>query len=394
MWNISTAFANQLRNPNHQISAKAQLLDAAYREIPDGEFFTPGADDFQDYIVDGNVDVDRDRGTRRTAEITILNKDGEFTPSGLPDYTGKFYVNRIIRLYRGVIHPAGPAMYVPVGTFMVDAIDTIVERNMSTVNLTLSDPWKKFTKALVTRTQTYPAGTHFNTIVRDFASWSGADYPLAPALDDLIGPERSAANTTLQSKLTMERGENRGEILKTLADRFGVDLYFNVEGRLVSHDRRDPKDGVTVWHFYTSARNDGMLVSVRRTMSDDNLYNHVFVIGLGNETAPVIWEKKNTDNSSFTSIDRLGQRVLIYESQTWKTYEQVKEAGERFWAKRFNLFEDITIDTICNPALEADDVIHITEPTSRVDSRFRIRQMNIPLTTSKQTIHTSRNVYV
>lgn len=393
MWNINQAFRQELRNPNHQIAAKAQLLDTAYREIPDGEFFTPGADDFQDFIIDGNIDIDRERGTRRTAELTILNKDGGFTPDASPDYEGKFYVNRVVRLYRGVVLAGGTTVYAPAGTFLIDAIDTIVERNMSTVNLTLSDPWKKFNKALVTKTQSYPVGTHFNTIVTQFAAWTGTDYPLAPALDPLTGPERNTNNTTLRSKLTMERGENRGEILKTLAQRFGVDLYFNVEGRLVSHDRKDPKDAQEVWHFYSSQKLDGMLLSVRRTLSDDNLYNHVFVIGLGNEKLPVIYERKNTDNSSLVSVDRIGDRVNILESQTWKTVDQVTAAGQQLWGKQFNLFEDIAIDTICNPALEADDVIRITEPLSKLGALYRIIQMNVPLTTSKQTIHVARNIY-
>lgn len=396
MWNISQTFIQELRKPDHQIAARATMLDSAFREIPDGDFFTKGANDFQDFIVDGNVDIDQSRGTRRTGSLTIINEDGGFSPDGgLTDYDGKFYVNRVVRLYRGVTISGGTTLYAPIGTFMVDVIDTFVERNMSTVNLTLSDHWKKFTKSLVTRTKVYAVGTHFNTIVRDFAALAGADYPLAPALDPLTGTGRSSANTTLQTKLTLERGTNRGETLKDLANRFGVDLYFNVEGRLVSNDRKDPKDAQEVWHFYSSTKDSpfGMLNSVRRTLTDDNLYNHIFVIGLGNEKLPVIYERKNTSAASFMNTSLIGDRVQILENQRWKTQAQVDAAGQKLWDRSFNLFEEVEIDVICNPALEGDDVIKVTEPTSRVNNLYRILQMNVPLTTSKQTIRLVRNIY-
>ena len=396
MWNISQAFKSELRKTSHQIAAKASLLDTAFKEIPDGDFFTPGADDFQDYIIDGNVDVSRERGTRRTGTVTIVNKGGEFTPDNDPDYNGKFYVNRNIRLYRGVVVAGGTALYAPIGTFMVDSVDTIVERNMSVVTLTLSDHWKKLTKSLVTATKVYPKGTHINTVIRHMAALAGADFPLAPALDPLTGPERTTANTTLSSNLTLERGDSRGDKLKELADRYGIDIYFNVEGRLTTNDRKDPQDQAIVWHFWSTTASDesGMLTAVRRTLTDDNLYNHVFVIGLGDPKAPHTHELIDTDPASATNIHRIGDRVKILESQTWHTGTQVTTAARQLWAKRFNIFEEVAIDVVCNPALEADDVIRITEPYfARMDTPYRIISMNIPLTTSKQSIQVTRNLY-
>lgn len=392
MWNIDQAFRQELRKPSHQVVSKAILLDSNYTEIRNGAFYTAGADEIQDLIVDGNVDIDISRGTRRTGTLTILNKGGAFTPDGdINDYEGKFYINRHIRLFRGVVLAGGTALYAPIGTFMIDNIDTIVERNISLINLTLSDPWKKLNKSLVTRTQTFAIDTPINSVIRTLATQAGADYPLPPVLDPLTG--RAAGTIDLNGKLTIERGESRGDVIKMIANKFGVDIYFNQEGRLVSQDRKAPKDAAEVWHFYSSPEMTGMLQSVTRSLTDDNLYNHVFVIGLGNEQLPVIFERKNTAAGSFASVSRIGDRVRILEDQTWKTQAQVNAAGEKLWAKAYNLFEEVTIDVICNPALEADDVIRVTEPLSKLNNTYRIQQMNVPLTTSKQTIKLTRNIY-
>lgn len=391
MWNISQAFRQELRKPSQQTAARAQLLDSDFKEVPDGDFFTAGADDLQDFIVDGNVDIDITRGTRRTAELSLLNPDGAFTPdSSLADYDGKFYINRNVRLYRGVVLAGGTTVYAPIGTFMIDSIDVLVERNLSLINFTLSDHWKKLQKSLVTRSKTYPTGTGINTVIRDLAAAAGADYPLAPSLDALS----TRASTVTTKVIQLERGDSRGDTMKELAMRYGIDIYFNQEGRLVSQDRKDPKDAQEVWHFYSSSStiSSGMLNSVRRTLSDDNLYNHVFVIGTGDPKVPVIYEVKNTDPTSPGSIDRIGDRVRILENAYWKTQAQVTAAGQRLWDRRYNLFEEVVIDTICNPALEGDDVIRITEPLSRLDARYRIASMNVPLTTSKQTIRCIRDI--
>ena len=405
MYTISEAFKKELRSRTQQVASKASLLDNNLRELPKGIFTTQGADELQDYIVDGNVDVDRDRGTRRTAEISIINRDGEFSPEdGTQGVDGRFYINRNVRLFRGVALAADDpshatnVLYVPIGTFMVDTVDVIVERNISLVNLTMSDHWKKFTKSFITHDKLYPVGTHLNTIIREFAAAAGADTPLKPNLDPLTGPERNLANTTIswRSAYTVERGQSRGDLLKELCNKFGVDIYFDVEGRLTTNDRKDPEDAQSVWSFYSSTESEpfGMLNSLRRTISDDILFNHLFVIGLGNEKVPVVWEKKDTSPSSPTNIDLIGDRVQIVENQTWKTQEEVSSFGEKLWQAKFKFFEEIVLDVICHPALEADDVITVREePFSKVNTSYRIISMNVPLTTSKQTIRVTRDVY-
>jgi hypothetical protein len=393
MYNVSQAFRQELRKPSYQVSAKATMLDTTFAEIPNGDFFTGGGDEFQDVIVDGNVDVDQTRGTRRTASLTIVNKSGEFTPDNDVDFEGKFYVNRNVRIYSGVVLAGGTALYVPVGTFMVDVADTLVEKNMSVVNLTLSDHWKKFTKSLTTTGKTYAIGTPINTIIRELAARAGADFPLAPAIDPLSA--RVAGTTQLQTKWVLERGESVGDRLKELATQFGIDIYFNVEGRLTTNDRRDPRDVAEVWHFYRNQNTDeqGMLLSVRRTLTDDNLFNHIFVIGTADETHPVLFDLKDTNPASVTSVARIGDRVKIIESQSIKTQAQATAAGLKEWNNHFNLFEEVEIDTTCMPALDADDVIRITEPTlSKLSATYRIISLTVPLTSSRQRIRVARQI--
>lgn len=372
------------------------------------EFLYPGTYAVDDWIVsggtrgevtnvvtDGNVDLDITRGTRRTAEITLLNPTAEFTPSTgnfSPEgaWVGKIYLNRLVRIWRGV-EVEGQAMMVPVGTFMVDTAEVIAEENMSLVNLTMSDQWKRLTKSAMGHNKKYPKGTPYNTIISDIISFVGlpTSGPLAPWLDPLHN--RPAADKTINRAIKLKRGDNRGKILKELTWSWGIDAFFNVWGRFKTYDRFKMSQKQTVWWFASrpidAYGRHGGLISLTRSFNDDNLYNHVVVVGTGNKKK--LFKRGRVDDNPWSKTRRavLGDRVYYKETDKLHTQAQVDRALERIWKRRNQLGESIRAEVICNPALDVDDVIRIREDKFvKVDGRYRIDRMNIPLVTSRQEI--------
>ena len=385
------AFFRELRQ-NHQVTTKIELLDTRLREINGGNIFSKDrTNELTNFIVDGNIDVDSSRGIRRTAELSLLNPTAEFTPATEnfdPEgpWVGKIYLNRIIRIHRGVYVGKQP-MYVPVGTFMVDVADVIVEQNMSMVDLTLSDLWKKMSKAYFTGHKVYPADTPYNTIIREIIDSCGVQMTgKNGAIIDSLS-ERSVADRKTNNKIVFESGDSKGDKLKELTHRWGIDAYFNPMGVFVTEDRRDAKDRATAWRFYSSPDSDGMLISLKRSFSDDNLYNHVVVIGTGAKKGVVRVSKADTNPTSKTNINLLGDRMYLVESDQISTVAEANRVLNKAWKIRFQLSETIDAETICNPALEADDVINIEERDFiKVDGNYRLRRFNISLVTSRQSI--------
>jgi hypothetical protein len=330
------------------------------------------------------VDVDTLRGTRRTAELTLLNKGADFVPNN--EWTGKFYLNRAIRLYRGVVLADGEYEYVPIGTFLIDHAEVIVERNMSMVVLSMSDMWKKFNKSVFLNPGSFAEDTHINDIIRTLANAVGANEPLSPNLDPLEGAWRDTNNRRLWRKLKYERGENRGEFLKKLCRRYGIDIYFDPKGRLTTQDRREPKDKEKVWTFHSRPDGTGMLVSLRRSFNDDNLYNHVYAVGSGDPKNIVKHEIKDENPGSLTSINRIGDRVLLLENDRIEKESEIREAARLAWQKRFNIYEEVNGRVICNPALDGDDVVEFINDAANIRGLYRIQHLNIPLSSSSQEI--------
>lgn len=387
MWPVSDAFKAELRK---------QHVTACLLEILTDDFTTVQALDnsqtsqalLTNFLSDGNIDVDTTRGTRRTAEVTILNPNAEFTPA-LQGFTangawaGVVYINRIVRLSRGVMVNGIPEM-VPVGTFMVDNAEVIVERNISIVTLTLSDLWKKLAKSYLARPKKFPAGTPYNNIISELVNEAGADEPLAPILSPL--GSRGADDKKTDEKIIIEEGTSRGDALKEYGTSWDIDMYFDPTGRFVSQDRMNPRDRDVVWEFYSSPNNDGMLLNVSRQFNDDNLYNHVIVIG-GTSNNPIRREQIDTATSSKFNIDKLGDRVMLIKDDKLKTLNKVMRRLDEAWKMRFQIAETTSFGTICNPALEGDDVIRVTETDwAFIDNTYRLTRFNIPLVTSRQQL--------
>lgn len=390
------AFHQQLRQ-NHQPVVKVELLSDNYLPVGDNLWSDPKGQ-IQNIISDGNVDVDIERGTRRTGELTILNPSGEFTPYTVgfdPDggWAGKVYLNRVVRIWRGMKIGA-TEWYVPVGTFLVDNTEVVVEQNMSMVNLTLSDFWKKLHKSKWSWNGHYDKGTFYYEIVRNILEHSGVplEGPMGAVLDTL--QDRPTEDKRLQRKLKFSVGESRGERLKKLGEKWDIDFYFDPLGVFHSEDRTKDKYKRVVWEYWSTktgySGENGGLISVTRAFNDDNLYNHVVVIGTGDETHVVRAHRRDDASWSKTSVNRIGERMHIIESDLIETQAQANRVLNRAWDKRFRIAETINAEVICNPMLDAGDMVRLSEREyAKVEGNYRLTRFNVPLITTRQSIEAS-----
>ena len=266
---------------------------------------------------------------------------------------------------------------------------------MSLVNLVMSDRWKMLTKSYFGRNKTYEKNTLYTDIIEDILRAAQINLNGRWGADIDMLRERDAEDRKTNAKIQFKIGDSRGDKLKELCDRWGIDAYFDPMGIFRTEDRRNEDDREVVWRFYsgqsTSTRN-GRLVSLKRSFNDDNLYNHVIVIGTGGEDGRekkgvVRATRENNNPNSVTNIDRIGDRVYLIQSDKISKQYEANKALERAWNLRFQLSESIEAQVISNPALEADDVVRFTEKEfSKLDDTYRLQRFNVPLVSSLQTV--------
>ena len=349
-----------------------------------------------DTIIDGNVDVDVTRLTRRTFTANLLNDDAVWTPGS--DWSGTFYVNRLVRFYRGIDYGGGHEFatehgahssseeMAPIGTFMIDHADVAVERNMSIVVLTGSDLWKKFSKSGFPAAKSWPVGTAINTIIAYIAGEAGVTQL---NLDPLSS--RVTADTQTAKTFAVEQGDNRGEAISRLCVDAGIDVYFDTLGRFTTQDFKTPGDAAVVYTYDPDDNNN--LLTIKASYTDENLYNSVLVVGTQDKDN-LIWARvRDTDPLSVTSVARIGERLFVHESDSIGTQAVADAVATRLFYQKVLINEDITLEVICNPAYEGNDVIRVKEQDfSKLDRDYRIQAFTVPMSTSKQTIRLLREI--
>lgn len=387
MWPVSNRFIQELQKPIHTLSAKLEILNTDFKII---HTINQTGDPEKGTLIDGTVDADASRGARRAVTLSLLNDNGIFTPSdeifdSTTEYGGYFYVNRMFRLWRGVRYEDGKEELVPVGTFMVDKAETLVERGISSVVITGTDLWKKLHKSQFHVPHTYTKNQPLNTVLKHLATNAGV---LRTKLDPLS--HRTTDENRLNTSLEYEPGDTRGDALLKIAEAYGIQVYFDPMGTLVSQDFREPFRKASVWTFDQS---DSLIYYLRTVVDDSDLYNHVVVVGTGatkNDPPGPIYQSQMFDNisGSPTNINRIGSRVYRYESGVLATQQAVDKAAVKIFYDHFIVSRSLNLETICLPHIEGNDVLTVTEPQfARLDNRrYLITSFNIPLTTSKQKI--------
>lgn len=244
MYTVSQAFLDELRRPVQQFVVKMDVLDTDLQPVDSGTFFDVGyGSDTTAILVDGEVEIDVSRLARRTFTATLLNTYGQWSP--LADWSGTFYVDRVIRLWRGVRFSDSSTELVPIGTFFIDHADVVVERNMSIVVLSGTDFAKKLTKSQFTAPQSWAVNTAINDVIVDIAAAAGITQI---NLDPLAS--RTSDEKLLNKKLNVEAGDSAASTLEDLVKSYGIDLYFDPLGTLVSEDLTNPADREVVFRYY------------------------------------------------------------------------------------------------------------------------------------------------
>jgi hypothetical protein len=357
--------------------------------------------------VEGTVYVDADRATRRTCQIRVIDRNGEYTPKG-SNYSsyGKnslFYWDKLLKIEYG-LKVNGTYVYVPLGIFMIDRVEVVAERGAAVINIDGIDLWKKFTFSDWGSPQSWSTGTEIKTIVTAIATSAGISSGRLS-----LGALDSKVNKTTTVPHSAEMGDNRGDKLLEWADAWSIDLYFDRNGFLVARDKTQyPYNGATGAADYEFvAGQSAVMLGIVKSQSGDTIKNHIVVIGEdldgknmaraeafdGNGTTTS--SKYYTNSNSATSIESIGDRVLVFRMMTSSVARCLDRAKTEL-AKNVLVEEEVRLPSIVNPLFDEYDVISVTEVNSGLQNdSYMLRAFDIPMQGSRQelVVKKSRSIY-
>jgi len=354
--------------------------------------------------IEGTVYVDTSRATRRTCQLRLIDKNGEYTPK---DSSSVFYWDKLIKIEYG-LKIDGEYTYVPLGVFTIDRSEIIAENGAAVINIDGSDQWDSFSMATFTSNSGWASGTSINQIISDTASLCGL--PLTRITLDPLG-SRSATEKQVNVTWKYFIGDNIGQKLKDWAQDWSIDIYFDVNGNLVTHDMTLPP--------YTGTSNsapdasfavgdNAIMLGIQKAQSSHTIFNHIVVTGdTSDGTAAVRGEYiegtgtnvntsplKRTYNGRVgtgLTIQELGSKILVIRTTTLKTSQQCLDRAKVELSKNLVVEETIQLPTIVNPLFEGHDVIEITEQnTGLQQQKYTLDSFDIPMRSSRQVLNVKK----
>lgn len=334
----------------------------------DGEtLWVPSNGDTRSRLVTGSISVDYGRDERRTIDLTLANTDGVLTSR-----SGEgFWYNKVLKVYRGVRY-GDDTWETQMGEFLIDKIDSDLRSGM--IKVSGRDPWKKLMTSKLQYSMSFPAGTYLYELVRALAANAGITKLKIPF-----------TNETLSSALDLERGTERGAVIKQACNSHNYDVYFDNQGYLTMEKYADPTLSPSVIVFKTGP--SGNLVDYQKSINDSRLYNHVIVYGDreavegGTILMPYFGEAKNENPNSPTSIQEIGDRVWTFASSFFTSDDQCQElANSRLAILSLETYE-INWSSIYYPWLDVGRIVDVIEPDATIETptKFLLDTIDFPL---------------
>ena len=298
----------------------------------------------------GDIRVDRSASIRRTASIQIA--DRKMVPSleeggVLEPYGTEFKVRH------GIVYPNGQEELLPMGMFVLDATSwNEANGPIPTVNLV--------DRAMImSRAQIGPVLSASGKLALSFLEQTF--YYFWPDLTITYG-----SGLDLTARLPGGTAFDNGEhwaVVSAMATAMGGEIYFDQDGLPVVNPLPEFDETTTVADavYTVDAGENGVLIDATRSVTREEVYNSVYVVGAASEGGSVpIGHVYNNDPASPTYREgpfrKMGIRIennLLNSNAKCIAY-----ANEELLRYR-RLARTLDLTMLPNPALDAGDIVKV-----------------------------------
>ncbi len=168
-----------------------------------------------------------------------------------------------------------------------------------------------------------------------------------------------------------------------LAHDHALELYPDAAGVLVLRPTIALADSPVVWTFARGA--DAIMLGLTKRLSDAQLFNHVVVVGESAGVGPFRGEARDLNPASptYNPLDGsgpIGDRLApVYRSALITSTFQAQQVAEAMLREVALVEEQVSVPSAPHPALEAGDVVAITERLSATADRYLLDTVTQPV---------------
>lgn len=320
-------------------------------------------------------------GTRASGNITVpdpdlfpaLDEDSPIAPYGaeLIIRSGILYPRgAALRTHRTVneLEDEGLAEMVPMGRFIiVDGSGS--EREGNVTNLEFTDRAFLIDDMDHVRPKDYGGALAFDVLEEIITD---PDPFVDGQMSWVVHIDGSLENITLPRGTTFDTG--RWSFIQEIAQSIGAEVFFGRDGDcyiqpIPSIDENTLAEDA---NWVISSGPEGVLVDLERTVTREDTYNGVVVVGSGDGERPQPWAFVTDDNEASRTFygGPFGKVVIREDMSDLTTDAQCENAAKGLLREGTGLQRTAEIDTFGNPAMDPGDVLLIQPPNGDDELRM------------------------
>jgi len=319
-------------------------------------------------FLEGEVGVQIGTGARRRLSCRFIDSKGGLTPSVASDIFTPY--GHELRPYRGIVLPNGTVENIPLGVFGITDVEITDSGAGVQIQVECYDRAKKVSDSKLIQDYSINAGLKFTTEIQNF---------LVNHVPQLTF--NFADLSYLTPQISLKAGDDPWQASQDMAASIGCELFFDVLGIctlqvIPNYDAVDP-----VWTY--AEGKDATILSVNKRLTNQGAYNYYIFTGENSgNTTPVRGDAYDDNPNSATYYKGPYGTVPapIESSKLITSTTQATAAAVGALQSTVGFSERVHFNAIVNPAHDVGDVIHITREASKVDAKYIMDQLSIPLT--------------
>lgn len=312
---------------------------------------------------EGELSID-DVDSRRQASLTVIDETGDLVPDTAFDILNQ--IDTRIRIRQGIVYPDGTQELIVLGTFMIyDNIMTDAGPNV-TIALTLRDQAQLIAQNVLQNDLSFDGYSHYDIamyLLQTAGTWFEFDV--------------RGISTTTTTTAHFQAGDDPWHKASQMLGAVGMECFFDPDGVIVVRTVPDYNSLPPAWTFKEGV--DCTVYSAQKRVNRIETFNKVIVLSSGpNGDAAVRGEATDFDLSYPVALTESVRAMVISES----SLTSVEQAQALAWAtlrKQTGFAEFVNIQATSHPCFEIGDVIAVQRAASKINAKYIIDRVSIPL---------------
>lgn len=364
---------------------------------PDGTVQDEITEEYVD--MSGTLTIGMENGTRRTADLTFDNSNGQF-----PVDANNVWYGKMIKLWCGLYLNDGTPYYFPQGVFYITSVEESNYPSSRTISFHLVDKWcmldgtlggnldgiyivangSNIYEAISTLLMT-SRYTGLDVTTNNEPIYNAYDY-VKPSFSSYYIGKTYIDNDKIYNaidtpyEIRMEYGNTYADLLLEFSKILGCYIYYDVDGRLTIEPTQDDITDISKPILWTFTPDEQEFMGEDSSHDFSSFYNDIMVIGYITDGYQAKGRAQNTNPSSPTSIPVVGIKTYPpYEDTTYYTDEQCQELADYYLKKQTIKQRSVNITSSPIYHLRENRLVECIRPYTKEKEPLLISEISLPI---------------